>query len=586
MKAWLRIAAVVAAILLPLSSQCERTKNILVLYRENPRLPGNIVATKAIQETIGQNLQYQVFDEYIEETRLETDFQTLAERIQQKYAGQPIDLIMTVGPRPFTFMRQYGEKLFPSVPIVFSEVDLRFYPATLPPNTTGVSSSFDLSGTVDLILRLQPDTREIVYIGGASPAELMLREEAEREFRPYADRLSFAYLNDLPLTTLLDRVSQVSNYSVLLYTNFLRDASGHSYLTASVCPSIVASSNVPVYAIFDTFMGCGVVGGSLSQVEASAQQAAELALRILHGENIARLPVEPGPPNRVFVDWRQLQKWEIPEHRLPPGAVVMYRDPSLWDTHKRAILAAAAVVLLQSALIVLLVVQVQRRKRSERNVRQLTRRVINANEDERRRIARELHDDIGQRLSLAVVQLDLFRGQAAAETLKNRTDLDSSIENLSSLVSDVHNLSHRLHSSKLEHIGLPAAIRDLCQQIAQSYGLQIDFQRDGARDRFAHDISLCFYRVAQEALNNVVKHSESSSAQLTLSERPGILRMQVQDSGVGFKVASAAAGLGFSAMQERLRSIGGKLSVESEPGNGAVLIAEAPVPGLPDFQAR
>ena len=487
------MAAFVGAILLPLSSLCERTKNILVLYRENPRLPGNIVATKAIQETIGQNLQYQIFDEYIEETRLETDFQTLAERIQQKYAGQPIDLIMTVGPRPFTFMRQYGQKLFPSVPMVFSEVDLRFYPATLPPNTTGVSSSFDLSGTVDLILRLQPDTREIAYIGGASPAELMLRDEAKREFKPYENKLFFTYLNDLPLTTLLDRVGQVSSHSVVLYTNFLRDASGQSYLTASVCPSIVASSNVPVYVIFDTFIGCGVVGGSLSQVEASAQQAAKLALRILHGENIAHLPVEPGPPNRVFIDWRQLQKWEIPENLLPSGAVVMYREPSLWDTHKRAILAAAAVVLLQSALIVLLVIQVRRRKHSEQNVRQLTRRVINAHEEESRRLARELHDDIGQRLSLAVVQLDLFRGQVAAEALMNRTDLDSSIENLSSLVSDVHNLSHRLHSSKLEHVGLTAAIKDLCQQISQSYGLEIDFQGDGVRARFTHDISLCFY---------------------------------------------------------------------------------------------
>jgi signal transduction histidine kinase len=577
MKTWLRVSATVVSMLLPLSSLCQRTKNILVLYRENPRLPGNVVATKAIQETIGQNLQYQIFDEYIEETRLEADFQTLAERIQQKYAGQPIDLVMTVGPRPFTFMRQYGEKLFPSVPIVFSEVDLHFYPATLPPNTTGVSSSFDLYGSVDLILRLQPDTRDIFYIGGASPAELMLRDEAKREFTPYADRLSFTYLNDLPLSTLLDRIGQLSSHSVVLYTNFLRDGSGQSYLTASVCPSIAASSNVPVYAIFDIFMGCGIVGGSLYQVEASAQQAAKLALRILHGENIAHLPVEPGPPNRVFVDWRQLQKWEIPENRLPTGAVVMYREPSLWDTHKRTILAAAAVFLLQSALIALLVVQVRRRKRSEQSVRQLTRRVINANEDERRRIARELHDDIGQRLSLAVVQLDLFRGQIAADTLKSRADLDSSIENLSSLVSDVHNLSHRLHSSMLEHIGLTAAIRDLCQQISQSYGLKIEFQGDAIPKRFTQDVSLCFYRVAQEALNNVVRHSKSSTAKLTLSERPGVLRMRVQDSGVGFKVANAAAGLGFSAMQERLGSIGGSLSVESEPGRGVVVIAEAPI---------
>ena len=155
-------------------------------------------------------------------SRLETDFQTLAERIRQKYAGQPIDLVMTVGPRPFTFMRQYGEKLFPSVPIVFSEVDLRYYPQQLPPNTTGVSSSFDLSGTVDLILRLQPDTHEIFYIGGATGAELMLRDEAKREFKPYAGRLAFTYLNDLPFTTLLDRIGQLPNHSVVLYTNLFK----------------------------------------------------------------------------------------------------------------------------------------------------------------------------------------------------------------------------------------------------------------------------------------------------------------------------------------------------------------------------
>ena len=260
-----------------------------MLYRENPRLPGNIVATKAIQETIGQNLQYQIFDEYIEETRLETDFQTLAERIQQKYAGQTIDLIMTVGPRPFTFMRQYGERLFPSVPIVFSEVDLRFYPATLPPNTTGVSSSFDLSGTVDLILRLQPETREIVYIGGASPAELMLRK-AEREFKPYADRLSFTYLNDLPSPHCLIVSARFPTIASSCIPTFYGTRAGTVISPLAFAHRLWPPSNVPVYAIFDTFMGCGIIGGSLSQVEASAQQAAKLALRILHGETIAHLP--------------------------------------------------------------------------------------------------------------------------------------------------------------------------------------------------------------------------------------------------------------------------------------------------------
>lgn len=256
----------------------------------------------------------------------------------------------------------------------------------------------------------------------------------------------------------------------------------------------------------------------------------------------------------------------------------MYRQPSVWEAHEALLLAVAALLVLQSALIVLLAIQMRRRKRSERAVRQLTRRVIDANENESRHIARELHDDIGQRLSLALVQLDLFGSQLPVETVKNRTDLDSSMQTLHSLVSDVHNLSHRLHSSQLEHLGLGAALTELCRQISHSYGLEIDLEIDTAPGRLAQDVSLCFYRVAQEAFNNVVKHSKANRAQLTLNEKPGLLRMQIRDSGVGFKVADATAGLGLSAMQERLESLGGRLSVQSEEGLGTLVIGEAPIP--------
>ena len=579
MNGRLRVTATLAmALFLLLTSLSQTAKNVFVLHMENSRLPANIAAAKAIQETVNQDVGNQVFEEYMDENRLGTDYPALAERIRQKYAQRKMDVVITFGPPALSFMLQYGERLFPATPIVFSGTDSRVLPPTLPRTVTGVGGSLSYSDTVDLILKLQPDTRQVFYVAGSTPAEISRREGAEREFKPYSGRLSFTYLNDLSLPRLLDRLGQLPSHSVVLFSTYLRDASGQPYIPARVCPLVVDSSSVPVYGTFSTFLGCGIVGGSLIDLESSARKAATLALRVLHGESVADLHIEPGPPNELAVDWRQLKKWKIPESRLPAGTIVEYREPNIWEAHKKLVLAAVVILSLQSALIVLLVIQTRRQKRSELAVRNLTRRLIDANENESRRLARELHDDIAQRLSLAMIQLDLFGGQLSVDAVKDRTDLDSSIQNLHSLVSDVHNLSHRLHFAHLEHVGLKTAITELCRQISHSYGLEIDLQIDAGPPRLAQDVSLCFFRVAQEALNNVVKHSKSNTAQLTLNQKPGLLRMQIRDLGVGFKTSHAADGLGLSAMQERLASLGGRLCVESEPDVGTLVIAEAPMP--------
>jgi signal transduction histidine kinase len=546
---------------------------------EDPHLPANIAAGKAIQETIGQDLHYEIFDEYIEETRLGIDFQVIADTIRSKYAGRTIDLVMTVGPRPFSFLLKYGQQLFPSVPIVFSLVDLRFYgPLNLPSNVTGVSGSFTVSPTVDLVLKLQPDTRQVFYVEGATSNEVLFRKAAEQELKPYQGKLSFTYLDGLSLSRLLERVGQLPPHSIVLYSTFFKDVSGQTYVPATVCSLIAASSNVPVYSIFDTHIGCGAVGGSVFEIEASARQAAILARRILRGESVHNLPIERGPPNQIIVDWRQLKRWNIPESNLPAGAIVRYREPSAWDVYEKYILAGLAVFLVQSILILLLTIEIRRRKQSDEAVRDLTRRVINANEEERRHVARELHDDIGQRLSLISLQFGILGNQLPSNAGADQTDFEGLLKELNTLISDVHNLSHRLHSSRLEHVGLRAAIEELCQQISQRHGLHIELRTEGTPTGLPGDVSLCFYRVAQEAFNNVVHHSGAKRAQLTLGEERGVLRMEVQDFGIGFKVADAHAGLGLAAMQERLGSIGGKFAVESEPGQGTVIIADVDLP--------
>jgi signal transduction histidine kinase len=232
-------------------------------------------------------------------------------------------------------------------------------------------------------------------------------------------------------------------------------------------------------------------------------------------------------------------------------------------------------VILMTVVVLLLILQTMRRRRSEQAVSRLTRRIISGSEEERRRIARELHDDIGQRLSLISIQLGVHVNQLLENGGQVSAELGDSVRDVDALVTDVHNLSHQLHSSKLEHLGLRFALKELCQQISERHELPIEFNIDQGSTRLSQDVSLCFYRVAQEALNNIIKHSGTDKVELILTEERGKLRMQVKDFGSGFKPTDSDAGLGLSTMQERLRIIRGELSIASRPGRGTVITAMA-----------
>jgi signal transduction histidine kinase len=272
-----------------------------------------------------------------------------------------------------------------------------------------------------------------------------------------------------------------------------------------------------------------------------------------------------------------------PEHQIFGESVeasVLFREPVTWGSHRAyMILAGVAILLAQAALIILLVLQMRRRIRSDQTIRSLTRRLIHVGEEERTHLARELHDDIGQRLSLVSVELGSLNWNRATSRQDGNRKLEQALEELQTLISDVHGLSHRLHSSKLEHLGLEDALKELCQQITQRHDLEIGLQMNEVRAGLDREISLCFYRVAQEALSNIVRHSSSSRATVRLAASRGMLRLQVKDDGTGFDPSKTPVGLGLVTMEERLRLIGGTLSVASKPGEGTTVTAQvSPAP--------
>ena len=219
------------------------------------------------------------------------------------------------------------------------------------------------------------------------------------------------------------------------------------------------------------------------------------------------------------------------------------------------------------------------RKRSEEKLAALRKRLARAQEEERARIARDLHDDAGQRLAL--LNIDLERLKHSSRKLKSSLtqELEALAKAASEIASDVHNVSRRLHPSQVELLGLTKALDNFCKDFAARNSMEIRFVNDRLHHRLPQDASLCLFRVAQEAIRNTHKHSGSSRALVQLDELAGSLRLRVSDEGTGFDPTSIESnpGLGLLSMEERLHSLGGELFIHARPGAGTCIEACIPL---------
>ena len=207
-------------------------------------------------------------------------------------------------------------------------------------------------------------------------------------------------------------------------------------------------------------------------------------------------------------------------------------------------------------------------------LRQLTTRLIQSQEVERQRIARELHDDISQRLALLMMDIDAWQGEIPFQRTSDHSTLRRVMAQLDELSTDVHNLSHRLHSTKLQHLGLQAALQELCQQFSSRHSIPIELNAESVPQDLPEMVSLCFYRIAQEALKNAVKHSGSPRIDLRIISGEQTLCMHVGILEQVSMLAAPSSGLGLMTMQERLRMVGGTFRINSVPESGTEVIAE------------
>ena len=221
---------------------------------------------------------------------------------------------------------------------------------------------------------------------------------------------------------------------------------------------------------------------------------------------------------------------------------------------------------------------VTRHKQAEEALRNLGGRLINAQEEERSRIARELHDDLNQQLAILSIELEQLRQKIPAD----HQDLSASVQALwtkaQEISSSIHRLSYQLHPAKLDHLGLAAAVKSLCDELSEHREIRIEFRQKGFPALLPQAVTLCVFRITQESLHNVTRHSGAQDAQVLLRRTSRGVHLRVSDSGCGFNVHSPRTknGLGFISMRERLRLVGGKISIRSQPFSGTQIDVVVP----------
>jgi signal transduction histidine kinase len=291
----------------------------------------------------------------------------LLEFYRKNYQDRKPHILMPTDTPALQFLLAHGEELFPGVPIVFVDADRNFVAAQeLPPNVTGVTGFLDITGTLELIQHVQPETQRVAVIIGSSSYDKAMEREARQAVESYAGQLEFVWLRGLPVDEVITSLNALPERTVALYLVQTGDRTGKQYVPRSMLQAFAAATNVPVYGLWDTLLEHGIVGGRLATVEEDGYQAAKLAARILRGDAPADLPAIDRLSNPPIFDGVELTRWNIREKRLPAGSQIRHRPASTWDEHRTGILVTAVIIVMQGIMIAALALS-RRRLRYAQN---------------------------------------------------------------------------------------------------------------------------------------------------------------------------------------------------------------------------
>ena len=354
-------------------------KRILILYSYDKEEGIYAPLDQTLRSSLKAHLpgRVELYTEYLDLVRFPVSkhTQALVQLLRLKFEGKKPDVIIPVSYFALKFLFEGGKDLFPGVPIValFNQRRSESVAAAAKQSPsrqdlTGVEGRDDPAASLDLALKLQPDTERVAVVVGSSPNEKFWMQQLQSDFAPYSAKVTVTYLTGQTMPELLKQLAALPPHTVIFYSFFFEDSRGQSYLPEEALDLITSSTNAPVYGMYNTYLDHGIVGGRVPDAGKIGADLARLVLRVLNGEKASSIPPIVDSSLYNVVEWRQLRRWGISEERIPPGTLVLHREPSLWERYHSYILAALLLFVLEGALIFGLLIERQRRRRAEKRL--------------------------------------------------------------------------------------------------------------------------------------------------------------------------------------------------------------------------
>ncbi|WP_175106831.1 sensor histidine kinase [Pararobbsia alpina] len=577
----------------------------------DPYLPSAVAQDHGIREVFAREPRHAV--EFVTEPMHTLESGTHpSDRLVTQYLGEKFkdrrpDIVIALRQPALDFLERTAGSFWSDIPVVFCGVpDDALFGRTLSSRTSGVMMSFDISGTIDLAQRLNPRADRIAIISGTSAYDRAWKRRVEGALSSRARPMPVTWISDAPLDGMLKRVAALPPNTVILYSSVFRDSSGTTFVPRDVIHLFADRARSPIYSFFDTYLGMGIIGGSISRWEEQGTLAGELALHKLQTPTERAQVIIPSPPALLTVDWRQLKRWDIDAETLPAGTRVLFRPEPLLARYRLEISIVMLLVIAQTVLIAALFLQRRRARRAEKAAAEQRSALDQASRlavlgELTAGIAHEINQPLGAIMSNADAAQMMLEQQPPQTS--EAAAVIVSIQRASARASDVVQKVRSLARGKpleLRPLHLNDVVREateLMMSNTTNAGVTSELRLANDLPRVAGDKS-----ALQQILINVIfnaidamKGVPRPSRRLIISTSlaaPDEIALSVSDSGHGltdeaqrhlfdsfFTTKPAGMGLGLTIVRSIVEAHGGRLSAFNNEDSGVTIRATLRIAG-------